>query len=97
MATFAAPIASGSRATWWWWEIAGVTRTYKSCSLMGLGLGLGLMDVVSSVDAEQGTGACTSALLGSRGSQDVHAQDQNTCESVQAGVGDASGMTFPAL
>jgi hypothetical protein len=60
-------------------------------------MGLGLMDVVSSVDAEQGTGACTTTLLGSRGSQDVHAQDQNACGSVQAGVGDASGMTFPEL
>ena len=62
-----------------------------------MGLGLGLIDVVSSVDAGQGTGACTSTLLGSRGSQDVHAQDENACGSVQAGVGDASGMTFPEL
>jgi hypothetical protein len=54
-------------------------------------MGLGLMDVVSSVDAEQGTGACTTTLLGSRGSQDVHAQDQNACGSVQAGVGVLAG------
>lgn len=61
-------------------------------------MGLGLIDVVSSVDAGQGTGACTSTLLGSRGSQNVHAQDENACGSVQAaGVGDASGMTFPEL
>lgn len=61
-------------------------------------MGLGLIDVVSSVDAGQGTGACTSTLLGNRGSQDVHAQDENACGSVQAaGVGDASGMTFPEL
>jgi hypothetical protein len=46
--------------------------------------GMGLMNVVSSVDAEQGTGACTSTLLDSRGSQDVHAQDQNACGSVRA-------------